>query len=168
MNTKATLALAITLLLASNVQAGPQATPKPMDHGQMKMNHPDMKMPSTPEARAQMANTMFDRIDTNKDGTLSRAEFVEHHRTMSMPPGGMHMDHHGKDATKHGGKGHGMGHAGHAPPTVGTSFQALDGNKDGKLSRAEMGKHPMAAHFAMMDTDKNGYVSPAEAAAHGL
>ena len=33
---------------------------------------------------------------------------------------------------------------------------------------AEMAKHPMAAHFAMLDADKNGYLSPKEAAAHGL
>ena len=168
MNTKTTVALAVTLLLASNVHAAPQDATKPMDHSKMKMDHADTKMPTTPEARAKMANTMFDKIDTNKNGNLSRAEFVEHHRTMSMEHGGMHMGHHGKDAMKHSGKGHGMGHAGHAPPTMGTSFQSLDGNKDGKLSKAEMGKHPMAAHFAMMDTDKNGYVSTAEAAAHGL
>jgi hypothetical protein len=168
MNTKTTLALAVTLLLASNVHASPQDATKPMDHSKMKMDHADMKMPTTPEARAKMANTMFDKIDTNKNGSLSRAEFVEHHRTMSMEHGGMHMDHHGKDAMKHSGKGHGMGHAGHAQSTVSKSFQALDGNKDGKLSQAEMGKHPMAAHFAMMDTDKNGYVSPKEAATHGL
>lgn len=168
MKTATSLAMVGTLFLAITVHAGPQAAQTPMDHGQMKMNHPDMKMPSTPETRAKMANTMFDRIDANKDGTLSRAEFVEHHRTMSMQPGGMHMHHHGTDAMHHGGKQHGMGHGGHAPTPASTSFQALDGNKDGKLSKAEMAKHPMAAHFAMMDTDGNGYVSPAEAAAHGL
>ena len=95
MNTKTTLALAVALLLASNVQAGPQDAVKPMDHSKMKMDHADMKMPTTPEARAKMANTMFDKIDTNKNGSLSRAEFIEHHRTMSMNHGD--MSHHGKD-----------------------------------------------------------------------
>ena len=168
MNTKTTLALAVALLLASNVQAGPQDAVKPMDHSKMKMDHADMKMPTTPEARAKMANTMFDKIDTNKNGSLSRAEFVEHHRTMSMEHGGMHMDH-GKNAMKHDGKEHhAMDHAGHAPSAASTTFQKLDSNKDGKLSKAEMAKHPMAAHFAMLDADKNGYLSPKEAAAHGL
>ena len=44
----------------------------------------------------------------------------------------------------------------------------FDLNKDGKLSKVEMAKHPMAAHFPMLDTDKSGYLSPQEAAAHGL
>ncbi|MBP8080521.1 MAG: EF-hand domain-containing protein [Arenimonas sp.] len=167
MNTKTTLALAVALLLASNVQAGPQDAAKPMDHSKMKMDHADMKMPTTPEARAKMANTMFDKIDTNKNGSLSRAEFIEHHRTMSMNHGD--MSHHGKDAMKHEGTDHhAMDHAGHAPSTGGSTFAKLDGNRDGKLSKGEMAKHPMAAHFAALDVDKNGYLSPKEAAAHGL
>ena len=167
MNTKTTLALAVALLLASNVQAGPQDAVKPMDHSKMKMDHADMKMPTTPEARAKMANTMFDKIDTNKNGSLSRAEFIEHHRTMSMNHGD--MSHHGKDAMKHEGTDHhAMDHAGHAPSTGGSTFAKLDGNRDGKLSKGEMAKHPMAAHFAALDVDKNGYLSPREAAAHGL
>ena len=167
MNTKTTLALAVSLLLASNAQAGPQDAAKPMDHSKMKMDHADMKMPTTPEARAKMANTMFDKIDTNKNGSLSRAEFIEHHRTMSMNHGD--MSHHGKDAMKHEGTDHhAMDHAGHAPSTGGSTFAKLDGNRDGKLSKGEMAKHPMAAHFAALDVDKNGYLSPKEAAAHGL
>ena len=167
MNTKTTLALAVALLLASNVHAGPQDATKPMDHSKMKMDHADMKMPTTPEARAKMANTMFDKIDTNKNGSLSRAEFIEHHRTMSMNHGD--MSHHGKDAMKHEGTDHhAMDHAGHAPSTGGSTFAKLDGNRDGKLSKGEMAKHPMAAHFAALDVDKNGYLSPKEAAAHGL
>ena len=167
MNTKTTLALAVALLLASNVQAGPQDAVKPMDHSKMKMDHADMKMPTTPEARAKMANTMFDKIDTNKNGSLSRAEFIEHHRTMSMNHGD--MSHHGKDAMKHEGTDHhAMDHAGHAPSTGGSTFAKLDGNRDGNLSKGEMAKHPMAAHFAMLDADKNGYLSPKEASAHGL
>ena len=172
MNTKTTLALAVTLLLASNAQAGPQDAAKPMDHSRMKMGHADLKMPTTPEARAKMASTMFDKIDTNKNGSLSRAEFVEHHRTMSMNHGD--MGHHGKDAKKHEGMTHegtghhAMDHASDAPPASGDAFDKLDGNRDGKLSKGEMAKHPMAAHFAVLDVDKNGYLSPKEAAAHGL
>ena len=143
-----------------------------MDHSKMKMDQAEMKMPATPEARAKMANTMFDKIDTNKNGSLSRAEFVEHHRTMSMNHGD--MGHHGKDGKKHdgmkheGADHHAMDHAGRAPSAAGSTFAKLDGNRDGKLSKGEMAKHPMAAHFAMLDTDKNGYLSPKEAAAHGL
>ena len=152
------------LLLATNVQAAPQDAPKPMDHGKMKMDHAAMKMPDTPEARAKMANTMFDKIDTDKNGSLSRTEFVTHHRTMSMDHG-MPMDH-GKHAMTPDGAT--MDHAAPAPSTASNTFQKLDSNKDGKLSQAEMAKHPMAAHFAMLDADKDGYLSPKEAAAHGL
>jgi len=165
MNNKTPLALLGALLLAANVQAGPQAAPKPMDHGQMKMDHAAMKMPATPEARAKMASTMFDKIDTNKNGNLSRAEFVEHHRTMSMEHGGMHMEHSGKASA--GMDHHAMGHAAPAPK-AGSAFAKLDANRDGKLSKAEMAKHSMAGHFPMLDTDRNGYLSPKEAAAHGL
>ena len=173
MNTKTTLALAVALLLASNVHAGPQDASKPMDHGKMKMDHAAMQMPATPEARAKMANMMFDKIDTNKNGSLSRAEFVEHHRTMSMGHGGMPMEH-GKgtmnhaDMERHGGDHTGMDHPAHMPSAASSGFAKLDSNKDGRLSKSEMAMHPMAAHFAMLDVDKNGYLSPKEAAAHGL
>lgn len=42
------------------------------------------------------------------------------------------------------------------------AFAKLDTNKDGKLSKAEMAKHPKAAHFSMLDTDKNSSLSPSE------
>jgi len=49
-----------------------------------------------------------------------------------------------------------------AKPTVSPTFAALDKDKDGFLSKAEMAKHPMAAHFGMMDTTKDGKLSPRE------
>ena len=62
-------------------------------------------------------------------------------------------------------------HRGHAAPPAETAaqkeFRALDKDKDGKLSKAEMpAKHPMAAHFAMMDADKDGVLSEAEYTGH--
>ena len=168
MNVKTSIALAGALLLAANVHAGAQDASKPMDHSKMKMDHAAMQMPATPEARIKMANTMFDKIDTDRNGSLSRAEFVEHHRAMSMEHGDMPMDH-GNNAMKHDGKEHhDMDHAAPAPSAASNTFQTLDSNKDGKLSKTEMAKHPMSAHFAMLDADKSGYLSPAEAAAHGL
>lgn len=84
----------------------------------------------------------------------------------------MQMDHHGKERMKHDGASHqAADHAKHATttPSAGSgTFAKLDANKDGKLSKVEMAKHPMAAHFPMLDTDKSGYLSPQEAAAHGL
>lgn len=171
MNNTTPLALLAALLFVANVHAAPQAAPKPMDHGHMKMDHATMEMPATPEAREKMGNMMFDKIDANKDGSLSRAEFVEHHRSMSMQHGGMHMDHPAMAGKPPAGMDHhAMGHHAmeHAAPAAGSDFAKLDANRDGKLSKAEMAAHPMAAHFQMLDTDKNGYLSPTEAAAHGL
>lgn len=41
-------------------------------------------------------------------------------------------------------------------------FVATDRNKDGKLTRREMAKHPMIGHFKMMDVNGDGYISFAE------
>lgn len=58
-------------------------------------------------------------------------------------------------------------HGAHAAPTaakpaVSPAFAALDKDKSGFLSQAEMAKHPMAAHFGMMDANKDGKLSPRE------
>jgi len=164
-------------LLAFGVHAAAQTTPGATSRGQAPMKHGDMQMPRTPEERATMANAMFDKIDTNKDGSLSRAEFVEHHKAMSMNHGmGMGRDGHGMD--HRGMEAHGMDHQGMdhqggehegmpGGPAPKKAFSEWDANKDGKLSREEMAKHPMAAHFGMMDANKDGYLSPKELSGHG-
>ena len=63
------------------------------------------------------------------------------------------MDHSKMDMS-HGQMDHGK--------MQGGAFVKLDTDKDGKLSKAEMAKHPKAAHFSMLDTDQNGSLSPAE------
>lgn len=46
-------------------------------------------------------------------------------------------------------------------------FVALDKNKDGRLSKAEVpAKNPLAAHFEALDADKDGSLSKAEFAKH--
>ena len=52
-------------------------------------------------------------------------------------------------------------HAGHAPD----AFAALDANKDGVLSKAELAKHPMAAHASMVDANKDDVLDRSEFAA---
>ena len=42
------------------------------------------------------------------------------------------------------------------------AFAALDINKDGFLSKAELAKHPMAAHAGMVDADKDGKLNRSE------
>lgn len=42
------------------------------------------------------------------------------------------------------------------------AFARLDSNKDGVLSKAELARHPMAAHISMVDSDRNGVLSREE------
>lgn len=43
------------------------------------------------------------------------------------------------------------------------AFTALDADKNGQVSRAELPQdHKLSAHFAMLDTDKSDSLSPAE------
>ena len=51
------------------------------------------------------------------------------------------------------------------PPGTTSEFAALDANKDGKLSKAELSKHKLGPHFGMLDVNKNGILSPTEFAA---
>lgn len=51
---------------------------------------------------------------------------------------------------------------GHAAPDA---FTVLDANKDGVLSKAELEKHPMAAHAGMVDANKDGVLNRSEFAA---
>ena len=143
MNVKTSIALAATLLLASNAHAGPQTASKPMDHSKMKMDHASMQMPATPEARAKMANTMFDKIDTNKDGQISRAEFDAHHAGMKGEGKG----------------GHGMGMGGHRDGME--MFERADANADGKLTLAEASAKVLDM-FDKADANKDGTVTPEE------
>ena len=52
-------------------------------------------------------------------------------------------------------------HAGQVPD----AFAVLDTNKDGVLSKAELAKHPMAAHASMVDANKDGVLDRSEFAA---
>ena len=49
-------------------------------------------------------------------------------------------------------------HARHAMDSdaIGDAFAKLDTDKNGLLSKAELAKHPMAAHAAMVDANRDG------------
>jgi hypothetical protein len=55
-------------------------------------------------------------------------------------------------------------HGKHAGPTP-DAFALLDTNKDGVLAKAELAKHPMAAHASMVDSNKDGVLDRSEFAA---
>ena len=48
------------------------------------------------------------------------------------------------------------------PNSTQDTFTVLDANKDGFLSKAELAKHPMAAHAGMVDANKDGKLSRSE------
>ena len=96
--------LALSLVLATGTALAadppkpttkPAATMAPMDHSKMKMqpgqmDHSKMDMSGkTPAEHRQMVDTAFAAIDTNKDGSLSKAEFAKHHEMMRMNHGKM-------------------------------------------------------------------------------
>ena len=60
------------------------------------------------------------------------------------------------------------GHAGTQMPSrrASPSFVQIDANKDGKISKDEMAKHPKAGHFSKMDADKDGFLNQDEFAGH--
>lgn len=61
----------------------------------------------------------------------------------------------------HAAMGQGASHATSQEPRahVDDEFSRLDVNHDGVLSKAEMAKHPKAAHMAMVDENRDGVLS---------
>lgn len=116
---------------------------------------------------------MFDRLDTNHDGNISRQEFLagkpemrEHHAMImrnrtdgadgaSMAPP---MDGHpGMDMEMHMRHMDGMGMAGFG----GRLFEMADVNHDGKVSLAEA-QAAALAHFDKADLNHDGKITPDE------
>jgi Ca2+-binding EF-hand superfamily protein len=122
---------------------------------------------------------MFDRLDTNHDGNISRQEFmagrpeVHEQRVMimrggpdgaagaSMPPmdghPGMNMDMHMRHM---GGMGH-MDGMGMGMAFGGRMFEMADINHDGRVSLAEA-QAAALAHFDKADLNHDGKVTPDE------
>jgi Ca2+-binding EF-hand superfamily protein len=111
---------------------------------------------------------MFDRLDANHDGSISRQEFmagkpqVREERVMIMhggpdgAPGApgdieMHGMHHMEGMHVHG-MGMGMG---------GNLFEMADGNHDGRVSLAEA-QAAALAHFDKADVNHDGKITPDE------
>ena len=158
------------LLAASTVFAHepntptPATTPQAMDNGKMDMSN------MTPADHEKMAMAHFAKLDTNKDGMLSKAEFAKLPAMMGMQHDAMdhgNMDH-SMMGVQDGKMDHGkMDMSGKMPQDhqkIATDeFVMLDSNKDGKLSKAEIpAKHRLAAHFDMLDSNKDGSLSQAE------
>ncbi|MFL6759615.1 EF-hand domain-containing protein [Sphingomonas sp.] len=109
---------------------------------------------------------MFDRLDANHDGNISRQEFmaakprVREERVMIMrggpygAPGGAGM-HRMEGMHMHGmGMGMGMGFGGNL-------FEMADANHDGRVSQAEA-QSAALAHFDRADVNHDGRITPDE------
>ena len=102
--------------------------------------------------RAERQAARFDRLDADKNGSITRAEFDAPRAERARPeraergPRGDHM---------RGGRGHGRGpmHAGRGP--------GRGGERGGPVIIAEV-QAKMAERFAAIDTDRDGFLSAAE------
>lgn len=101
------------------------------------------------ERREERREQRFAKLDTDKDGTLSKAEYSVRPERKDGDRKGMHRGH-GKHGMRHGG-----------PMGGGMWFERADANKDGKVSLAEASAGALAM-FDRVDTNKDGTISPEE------
>jgi hypothetical protein len=92
---------------------------------------------------------MFDRLDTNHDGVISRQEFMAAHSQMRERHASMMM--HDRNAPGHM---HGMGMGAHL-------FEMADANHDGRVSLQEA-EAAALAHFDRADLNHDGKLTPEE------
>ena len=110
------------------------------------------------QTRAEVAahvRTMFDRIDSNRDGSITKAE-TEAAKTKIGDRGGKRLE-------RHGGAGGQMADRG-------AMFDRMDANRDGSISRAEFARAPMHQERRMVvRTDGNADGRPGGAPMmHGM
>jgi hypothetical protein len=107
-------------------------------------------------------NAAFDRLDTNKNGSISRDEFAKAHeqrieKRVEIRKQRQEGAKDGKNAQKQAWRMHrGMGGMGGARMIV-----MADTNKDGKITLAEAQALALQ-HFDQMDTNHDGQVTPEE------
>lgn len=103
--------------------------------------------------RAAMMGKTFDAMDTDRNGALSRDEFLAGHQKRGEHAG-MAMGDGEPGMTKRGGR-HGRGGGG------GIMMKMADANHDGAVTKAEAVAGALK-HFDMTDANKDGKVTPEE------
>jgi len=137
------LAVASCIALSTGLA---QAEPMAHDMGDGRMG----------QMHAQMADAHFKEMDTNSDGSISKAEFDATHNKYFQD----------MDANKDGKLTPEEMQAGHMQMQEkrrDQHFDEADANHDGALSRAEVEKMPMLSkRFDKIDTNKDGKLSREE------
>ena len=98
-------------------------------------------------------NAAFDRLDANKDGTISRDEFAKGREQRIEQR--IVMREKGKDGTRGAMRMHRMGGMGERMIVM------ADTNKDGRITLAEAQTLALQ-HFDQMDTNRDGKVTSEE------
>ena len=111
-------------------------------------DHPEMAA-----KRKEMRDQRFSRMDTDKNGQISRSEFDAARGQGFEGRGG--PGHEGRHGGKHGGKWDGK---------RGDMMAKLDTNKDGQISLAEM-RAQATTMFDRVDANKDGKIDASERAA---
>lgn len=114
------------------------------------------------QRRAQMQQRMFDRIDGNRDGSISREEFASGHEARGERRG-RHGDGMRGRGRGHGGPGMGMHHRG--PDGPGGAGGGMRGGRlfgeQGYVTRDQFRERALA-RFDRADADRNGSLTETE------
>ena len=110
----------------------------------------------------------FDRLDTNKDGFLTRDEMPRgHYRGQgghySGPGNHFRGQGGGFNRLDTDGDGRISREEAKANPQLSQNFDLIDANKDGYIDRSEMFRHMADQRFTRLDADKDGRISRDEA-----
>ena len=113
----------------------------------------------SPEQRLANRGAMFDRLDTNRDGSISRAEFeaapTRHERRVVIRNDGQPGAHREGLRMRRGMRmGMGMG-------LRGAMFDMADANRDGRVTLQEA-TAAAYRHFDMADANRDGQVTREE------
>lgn len=152
--------LAAATMLAGTVLAAPPVTTGKADTGKTAT---DMAGTGRHHARPML------KLDTNGDGVIDRAEAAAHPRLAEKfdqldrnGDGRLGRDEFRRGHGERGGRTH-PGHQRHDGQHGGFArFIALDTDGDGRISKLEAASSPLAARFAQIDRNHDGYLVRSE------